>query len=61
VLDVTYPTVRSDLDQLADLGIIDQLFGAKRITYISMQVLDMIRAEYLPDRGESPTSRADYL
>jgi Fic family protein len=61
VLDVTYPTVRSDLDQLADLGIIDQLFGAKRITYMSMQVLDMIRAEHLPDRGESPTSWGDRL
>ena len=49
-LDVSYPTARSDVDKLEELGILSELEDTKNITYYSPQVLSVIHAEDLKER-----------
>lgn len=49
-LDVAYPTARSDVDKLDELGILRELPDAKHITYYCPAILHTIHAENLPPR-----------
>lgn len=52
-LEVTYPTVRSDMDKLEELDIVERLYGGKHITYCSPAILHTIHAEELPPRADA--------
>jgi hypothetical protein len=56
MLEVTYPTVRSDMDKLDELSILELLPDAKQITYFSPQILWITHTEDLPSRGNASNS-----
>lgn len=56
MLEVTYPTVRSDMDKLDELGILELLPDAKQITYFSPRILWIIHTEELPSRSNASNS-----
>lgn len=60
-LDVSYPTARSDLDKLEEVGIVELLPDTKQITYYSPDILATIHAENLSPRvpDSPPTGPPD--